>query len=63
MDRNFDKYVNRNVILTNWNGLKQHVKIVKNNKFKVYDLRNLYSAEEMKKNKIKYYSVGRPITN
>ena len=34
MDRNFDKYVNRNVILTNWNGLKQHVKIVKNNKEK-----------------------------
>ena len=31
--------------------------------FKVYDLRNLYSAEEMKKNKIKYYSVGRPNTN
>ena len=38
-------------------------KIVKNNKFKVYDLRNLYSAEEMKKNKIKYYSIGRPNTN
>ena len=31
--------------------------------FKVYDLRNLYSAEDMKKNKIKYYSVGRPNTN
>ena len=26
--------------------------IVKNTKLKVYDLRNLYSAEEMKKNKI-----------
>ena len=36
MDRNFDKYVNRNVILTNWNGLKQHVKIIKNNKEKKY---------------------------
>ena len=34
MDRNFDKYVNRNVILTNWDGLKQHVKILKNNKEK-----------------------------
>ena len=34
MDRNFDKYVNRNVILTNWDGLKQHVKIIKNNKEK-----------------------------
>jgi hypothetical protein len=29
----------------------------------VYDLRNLYSAEEMKKNKINYYSVGRPNAN
>lgn len=36
MDRNFDKYVNRNVILTNWNGIKQHVKILKNNKEKKY---------------------------
>lgn len=34
MDRNFDIYVNRNVVLTNWNGLKQHVKIIKNNKEK-----------------------------
>ena len=36
---------------------------VKSNKFKVYDLRNLYSAKEMKKNKIKYYSIGRPNIN
>lgn len=34
MDRNFDKYVNRNVILTIWNGLTQNVKIVKNDKEK-----------------------------
>ena len=34
MDRNFDKYVNRNVILTNWDGLKQHVKVIKNDKEK-----------------------------
>ena len=34
MDRNFDKYLNRNVILTTWDGLKQHVKVVKNNKEK-----------------------------
>ena len=38
-------------------------KIVKKNNFKVYDLRNLYTAEEMKRNKIKYYSVGRPDIN
>ena len=48
------------VLLTEWDEFKSlDFKIVKNNKFKVYDLRNLYSALEMK-NKIKYYSVGRP---
>jgi UDPglucose 6-dehydrogenase len=53
------------VLLTEWDEFKSidFKKIVKNNKFKVYDLRNLYSAEDMKKNKIKYYSVGRPNTN
>ena len=53
------------VLLTEWDEFKSidFKKIVKNNKFKVDDLRNLYSAEEMKKNKINYYSVGRPNTN
>ena len=53
------------ILLTEWDEFKSidFKKIVKNNKFKVYDLRNLYSAEEMKKNKIKYYSIGRPNTN
>ena len=53
------------ILLTEWDEFKSidFKKIVKNNKFKVYDLRNLYSAEEMKKNKIKYYSVGRPNIN
>ncbi len=53
------------VLLTEWDEFKSidFKKIVKNNKFKVYDLRNLYSAKEMKKNKIKYYSVGRPNLN
>ena len=53
------------VLLTEWDEFKSidFRKIVKNSKFKVYDLRNLYSAEEMKKNKIKYFSVGRPNTN
>ena len=27
-------------------------KVIKNKKFKVYDLRNLYNADEMKRNKI-----------
>ena len=53
------------VLLTEWDEFKSidFKKIVKNTKFKVFDLRNLYSAEEMKKNKIKYFSVGRPDAN
>ena len=53
------------VLLTEWDEFKSidFKKIVKNNRFKVYDLRNLYSAEDMKKNKVKYYSVGRPNIN
>ncbi len=50
------------ILLTEWDEFKtiDFKKIVRNNKFKVYDLRNLYSAKDMKKKKIKYYSVGRP---
>ena len=53
------------VLLTEWDEFKSldFKKIVNNSKFKVYDLRNLYSAEEMKKNKINYHSVGRPNIN
>ncbi len=52
------------VLLTEWDEFKtiDFKKIVKNTKFKVYDLRNLYSAEDMKRNKIRYYSIGRPDT-
>ena len=54
-----------NYFLSNkkWQKYENYRKIVKNNKFKVYDLRNLYDAEEMKSKKIKYYSVGRPNIN
>ena len=50
------------ILLTEWDEFKtiDFKKIVKNKKFKIYDLRNLYNPEEMKRNKIKYYSVGRP---
>ena len=53
------------ILLTEWDEFKSidFKKIIKNKKFKVYDLRNLYNAEEMKRNKIKYYSVGRPNIN
>ena len=52
------------VLLTEWDEFKSidFKKIMKKSNFKLYDLRNLYSPEEMKKNKIKYYSVGRPNT-
>ena len=50
------------ILLTEWDEFKiiDFKKIVKNKKFKIYDLRNLYNYEEMKRNKIDYYSVGRP---
>ena len=53
------------ILLTEWDEFKSinFKNIVKNKKFKVYDLRNLYNAEEMRKNKIRYYSVGRPDIN
>ena len=53
------------ILLTEWDEFKSidFKQIVKKRNFKVYDLRNLYSAEEMKKNKISYFSVGRPNSN
>ena len=52
------------ILLTEWDEFKSidFKKIVKNKKFKIYDLRNLYNTDDMKKNKIKYFSVGRPNT-
>ena len=53
------------ILLTEWDEFKSidFKKVVKNKSFKIYDLRNLYTDEEMKSNKIKYYSIGRPDTN
>ena len=53
------------ILLTEWDEFKSidFKKVVKNKNFKLYDLRNLYNPEEMKRNKIKYFSVGRPDTN
>ena len=34
-------------------------KLVKKRNFKVYDMRNLYSPEKMKKLNIKYFGIGR----
>ena len=51
------------ILHTEWDEFKSldFNKMVKNLKFKLYDLRNLYSLEEMKKKRIKYFSIGRPI--
>ena len=49
------------IIHTEWNEFKllNFKKIVKKNKFIIYDLRNLYSPFRMKKNGIKYFGIGR----
>ena len=49
------------VIHTEWDEFKsiEFKKISKNKKIKIYDMRNLYSAEKMKKMGYSYYSIGR----
>jgi len=53
------------ILHTEWDEFKtlDFNKMVKNKKYKLYDLRNLYNHYEMMKNKIKYYSIGRPAFN
>ena len=53
------------ILLTEWDEFKSidFKKAVKNKNFKIYDLRNIYTREEMKRNKIQYYSIGRPDVN
>ena len=50
------------ILLTEWDEFKSidFQKAVKKKNFKIYDLRNIYTSDEMKRNKIKYYSIGRP---
>jgi UDPglucose 6-dehydrogenase len=68
----FKKNINENclnadliILLTEWDEFKSidFKKIVKKKNVKIYDLRNIYTGEEMKRNKIKYYSIGRPDIN
>ena len=53
------------ILLTEWDEFKalDFKKINPNKNFKIYDLRNLYSPEQMKEKKLRYYSVGRPDFN
>ena len=50
------------IINTEWDEFKtiDFKKIVKKNNFKVYDMRNLYNQDELRKKNVKYFSVGRP---
>jgi UDPglucose 6-dehydrogenase len=52
------------ILHTEWDEFKSldFKKLVMNKKFILYDLRNLYSVEQMRKKNIKYFSVGRPAT-
>ena len=49
------------VIHTEWDEFKSidFKKISKNKKLKIFDMRNLYSTEKMKKIGYPYYSIGR----
>ena len=49
------------VLHTEWNDFKllNFKKIVKKKKFKVFDMRNIYSPSIMKKLKIDYFGIGR----
>ena len=53
------------ILHTEWDEFKSinFKKINKNKKVKIYDLRNLYDIKEMKRKKIKYFSIGRPSIN
>ena len=55
------KNVDLVIIHTEWEEFKvlDFNKLCKKNKFKIYDMRNLYSPELMKKKGFNYYSIGR----
>jgi UDPglucose 6-dehydrogenase len=48
------------IVHTEWNDFKSinFKKIVQNKKFKIFDMRNIYSSTKMKEQKIKYYAIG-----
>ena len=49
------------IIHTEWNDFKSinFKKIVQNKKFRIFDMRNIYSSKKMKEQKIKYFAIGR----
>ena len=48
------------IIHTEWNDFKSinFNKLVKNKNFKIFDMRNIYSAKKMSEQKIKYFAIG-----
>jgi UDPglucose 6-dehydrogenase len=48
------------IVHTEWNDFKSinFKKTVQNKKFKIFDMRNIYSSTKMKEQKIKYYAIG-----
>jgi UDPglucose 6-dehydrogenase len=48
------------IIHTEWNDFKSvnFKKIVQNAKFRIFDMRNIYSPTKMKEQKIKYFAIG-----
>jgi UDPglucose 6-dehydrogenase len=48
------------IIHTEWNDFKSinFKSLIKKRKFIIYDMRNIYSSQKMKKDNVKYYSVG-----
>ena len=55
------KNVDLVIIHTEWEEFKalDFKKLCRKNKFKIYDMRNLYSTELMRKKGFNYYSIGR----
>ena len=49
------------IIHTEWNDFKSinFKKAVQNKRFKIFDMRNIYSSTKMKAQKIKYFAIGR----
>ena len=58
-----DACLNSDLIIlhTEWNEFKSlnFKKLVKKRNFKIYDMRNLYSPDKMRKSNIKYFGIGR----
>ena len=48
------------IIHTEWNDFKSinFKKIVQNKKFRIFDMRNIYSSTKMKEQRIKYFAIG-----